>query len=147
MFLPARAYVPPLPLRAALAYPRPITDFEEAAFIDALTAVGLEHLRPLLDTNDRADRQLNEDEKQNLAFARVLLQRPAWLVVDGAFDRLDPGLRGRIEALLAAEPAGGLVNIGQDSSQEGFFTRKLHLVTDPHGVTFRPQDYCLISSP
>jgi vitamin B12/bleomycin/antimicrobial peptide transport system ATP-binding/permease protein len=146
MFLPARAYVPPLPLRAALAYPRPTTDFEEAAFIAALIAVGLEHLRPLLDTGDRVDRQLNEDEKQNLAFARVLLQRPEWLVVDGAFDRLDPGSRGRIEALLAGEAAGGLVSIGQDSSQEGFFTRKLHLVTDPHGVTFRPQDCCLASS-
>jgi hypothetical protein len=32
------------------------------------------------------------------------------------------------------------VNIGQDSSQEGFFTRKLHLVTDPHGATFNPAE-------
>jgi hypothetical protein len=43
--------------------------------------------------------------------------------------------------------AGGLVSIGQDSSQEGLFTRKLRLVTDPHGMTFRPEDYGLMSSP
>jgi putative ATP-binding cassette transporter len=140
MFIPARPYVPPLPLRAALAHPRPATDFEEPALIEALTAVGLEHLRPFLDTSERWERRLNDDEKQNLAFARVLLQRPPWLVVDGAFDRLDVSVRRRIETLLAGEPASSLVNIGQDSSQEGFFTRRLHLVTDPHGATFNPAD-------
>ena len=140
MFIPARPYVPPVPLRAALTYPRPAGDFEEAALIEALTAVGLEHLRPLLDTSDRWERRLNDDEKQNLAFARVLLQRPPWLVVDGAFDRLDVSVRRRVETLLTGELAGSLVNIGQDSSQEGFFTRKLHLVTDPHGATFNPAE-------
>jgi putative ATP-binding cassette transporter len=146
MFLPARAYVPPLPLRAALAHPRPATDFEESAFIDALTGAGLEHLQPLLATSDRLDRQLNEDEKQNVAFARVLLQRPSWVVIDGALDRLDDSLRRRIETLLTGELAGGLVNIGQDSAREGFFTRKLHLVPDPRGAIFNPADYFVIGS-
>jgi putative ATP-binding cassette transporter len=59
---------------------------------------------------------LNEDEKQSLAFARVLLQRPRWLVMDGALDKLEPALRRRIEALLAGEPNTALVNIGPDSS-------------------------------
>src|SRR5215469_10877031 len=73
MFLPARAYVPPGTLRAALAYPHRADDYEDAATTSALIAVGLEHLRPLLDTTDHWDRRLNEDEKQSLAFARVLL--------------------------------------------------------------------------
>ena len=33
------------------------------------------------------DRRLNEGEKQSLAFARVLLQRPHWLVMDGGSSR------------------------------------------------------------
>jgi vitamin B12/bleomycin/antimicrobial peptide transport system ATP-binding/permease protein len=147
MFLPARAYVPPGTLRAGLAYPHSAEDIDEAAISGALSAVGLEHLRPLLDTTDRWDRQLNEDEKQSLAFARVLLQRPKWLVVNGAFEQLDPASRARIEALFAGPLANlGLVHIGQESVRESFFTRKLRLVTDPHGPTFNPADHCAIAA-
>ena len=144
MFLPARPYVPPGTLRAALAHPRPAGDYDEAAIASVLSAVGLEHLRSFLDTSDRWDKRLQEDEKQSLAFARVLLQRPQWLVVNGAFDKLAPAARERIETLLARERVTGLVNIGPDSSQAGFFTRKLRLVTDPQGPTFRPADHCVL---
>ena len=146
MYLPARAYVPPGTLRAVLAYPHSVSDYDEAAITSALSAVGLEHLRPLLDATERWDRRLQEDEKQSLAFARVLLQRPPWLVVNGAFDKLAPASRERIETLLASELATGLVNIGPDSSHNAFFTRKLCLILDPHGPTFRPADHCVISA-
>jgi len=142
MFLPERAYIPPGTLRAALAYPRAAADYEEAAIARALADVGLDHLRPLLDTTDRWDRRLNENEKQSLAFARVCLRRPQWLVVNGAFDALDPASRGRIEALFSGPLSGvGLVDIGQDCARDGFFKRKLRLVTDPNGPTFRPVEH------
>jgi putative ATP-binding cassette transporter len=142
MFLPASAYVPPGTLRAGLVSPQSAGDYDEAAVTSALTAVGLERLRPSLDTTDRWDGRLDEDEKQRLAFARVLLQRPRWLVMDGALGKLQPDLRRRIEALLG-ELGTTVVNIGPDSSQEGFITRRLRLVTDPHGATFRPAEHCL----
>jgi len=142
IFLPASAYIPPGTLRAALVSPQSAGDSDEAAITSALTAVGLEHLRPSLDTTDRWDGRLDEDEKQCLAFARVLLQRPRWLVMDGALGKLQPDLRRRIEALLG-ELGTSVVNIGPDSSQEGFITRRLRLVTDPHGATFRPAEHCL----
>jgi len=145
MFLPVRAYVPPGTLRAGLAYPHAENLFDDAAVTRALTAVGLEHLQPLLDTTDRWDRRLNEDEKQSLAFARVLLQRPKWLVVNGAFEQLDPASRDRIEALFSGPLAGlGLVHIGQESIRDTFFTRRLRLVTDLHGPTFSPADHCAL---
>jgi putative ATP-binding cassette transporter len=147
MFLPARAYVPPGTLRAALAYPRAAADYEDAATVRALADVGLQHLQPLLDTTDRWDRRLSENEKQSLAFARVCLQRPQWLVVNGAFDAFDPVSRARIEGLFAGPLSDvGLVDIGQDCAQEGFFKRKLRLITDPNGPTFRPVDYCVSAS-
>ena len=146
MFLPARAYVPSGTLRAALAYPHPSGEYDEAVITRALTAVGLEQLRPLLDTADRWDRRLNEAEKQRLAFARALLQRPRWLVVNGAFDELDPAARTRIATLIASELGTGLVNIGQDSFEEEFFTRRLRLLTDPRGPTFRPAEDPMLSS-
>ena len=143
IFLPAKAYVPPGTLRAALAYPHSTTKYDEAAFTDAVTAVGLEHLQPLLDTSDRWDVRLNGEEKQSLAVARVFLQQPQWLVMDGVLDKLDSALRGRLEALVTGL-AAGVVNISPEDSHDGFFTRKLRLVTDLHGPTFRPADHCVI---
>jgi len=144
MFLPASAYVPPGTLRAALVYPHSAGDYDETAMTSALTAAGLDHLRPFLDTTERWEGRLTEDEKQSLAFARVLLQRPRWLVMDGALDRLEPALRRRIEALLAGDPDTGVVHIGPDRSPDGFITRRLRLVTDPDGATFRPAEECVI---
>ena len=147
MFLPERAYVPPGTLRDALTYPRAAADYEDAAIARALADVGLDHLLPLLDTTDRWDRRLKENEKQSLAFARVCLQRPQWLVVNGAFDALDPVSRARIEALFGGPLSDvGLVDIGEETAQNGFFKRKLHLVTDPNGPTFRLVDHC-VSAP
>ena len=139
MFLPVSAYVPPDTLRGALAYPNAASDYADAAVGQALADVGLERLRPQLDTAERWDRQLNDDEKQCLAFARVILQRPQWLVLNGAFDVLDPASRKRIEALFADQLAGvGVIDFGPDTGREGFFNRRLRLVTDPEGPCFRP---------
>jgi putative ATP-binding cassette transporter len=139
MFLSARPYVPPGTLRAAITYPQAADEYEDASITNALADVGLDHLRPLLDTTDRWDRRLHEDEKQRLAFARVRLQRPRWLVVNGAFDALDSAARERIEALLRGPFSDvGLIDIGQDRAQDGFFKHKLHLINDPNGPKFRP---------
>ena len=146
MFLPRRPYLPPGTLRATLAYPHAADAYQPAAFGGALSSVGLKHLLPLLDTADRWDRRLNEGERQSLTFARVLLQRPQWLVVNGALDELEPLVRGRMEALLAEHTAAGVISIGQDSARQGFFTRKLRLVLDPRGPSFRPADDAMILS-
>ncbi|HME83571.1 MAG TPA: ABC transporter ATP-binding protein/permease [Roseiarcus sp.] len=139
MFMPARAYVPPGALREAVAYPHSANAYEGAAIAKALVDVGLERLVPLLDTVERWDRQLTDDEKQRLAFARVVLQKPLWVVVNDALDVLDPPSRMRIRALFAREKADvGIINIGQDVPDSGVYDRKLQLVTDPLGQTFRP---------
>jgi vitamin B12/bleomycin/antimicrobial peptide transport system ATP-binding/permease protein len=140
-FLPALAYVPPGTLRGALAYPHSAGAFEPAAISTAFAAVGLERLEPLLDASERWDRRLSDDEKQCLAFARVILQRPQWLVVNGALDVLDSVSRRRVEAALTSElPDAGLINIGQDRDEETFFRRRLRLVMDPQGPVFKPAE-------
>jgi vitamin B12/bleomycin/antimicrobial peptide transport system ATP-binding/permease protein len=139
VFLPARAYVPPAMLRTALSYPHSAHTYDPAAISQALKDVGLERLLPLLDTTQRWDRRLNDDEKQCLAFARVILQRPQWVVMNGGFDVLDPVSRTRIEAVFSGQlKQVGVLEIGQDKAEDTFFTRRLRMITDPQGPTFRP---------
>ena len=89
---------------------------------------------------DRWDRELTDDEKQCLAFARVVLQRPGWVVVNDALDVLDPNSRERIRTLFESELADiGLINIGHDQPETGFYPRKLHLVMDSGGQKFEPE--------
>jgi vitamin B12/bleomycin/antimicrobial peptide transport system ATP-binding/permease protein len=140
MFLPERAYVPPGTLRTALCYPCATHEFDDAAAVRALAAVGLERLQPLLDTTERWDQRLNDDEKQSLAIARVILQRPQWVVLNEALEILDPASRRRTEALFSGELAHvGLINIGRETDEE-FFMRRVQLRTDPQGPTFSPGD-------
>jgi putative ATP-binding cassette transporter len=139
MFMPVRAYIPPGTLRAAVTYPRATHEYEGPVIVKALADVGLEHLEPLLDTVERWDRRLTDDEKQRLAFARVVMHRPLWIVVQNALDVLDPESRMRIRELLMGDFAEmGIINIGHDLPEEGIYARKLHLQVDPGGLSFKP---------
>ncbi|HEY5206274.1 MAG TPA: ABC transporter ATP-binding protein/permease [Roseiarcus sp.] len=140
MFMPVQAYIPPGSLREIVAYPHPTDSFDHPAIVSALAGVGLEHLEPHLDKVDRWDRELTDDEKQRLAFARVVLQRPGWVVVNDALDVLDPTSRERIRTLFSNELAEiGIINIGHDQQESGFYLRKLHLVMDSGGQKFEPE--------
>jgi vitamin B12/bleomycin/antimicrobial peptide transport system ATP-binding/permease protein len=139
MFMPVRAYIPPGTLRAAVAYPHPSEDYGAPAIVKALTAVGLDHLEPHLEKENRWDRELTDNEKQCVAFARVILQRPSWIVVNDALDVLDPESRTLIRSLFSGEFADvGIINIGHDQPETGFYVRRLHIVIDPLGSTFSP---------
>jgi vitamin B12/bleomycin/antimicrobial peptide transport system ATP-binding/permease protein len=140
MFMPVRAYIPPGSLREIVAYPHSTDAFDHPAIVNALTGVGLEHLEPHLDKVDRWDRELTDDEKQCLAFARVVLQRPGWVVVNDALDALDPTSRERIRTLFSNELAEvGIINIGHDQPETGFYLRKLRLIMDSSGQKFEPE--------
>jgi putative ATP-binding cassette transporter len=140
-FIPTHAYVPPGVLRSSITYPHSADASNDAVIAKALADVGLDRLKPLLGNADRWDRELNDDEKQRMAFARVMLQRPRWVVIDNALDRIDPVSRRRIEAIFTGPLVDvGVINIGNAENDSGFFTRTLHLATDPKGLTFRPAD-------
>jgi vitamin B12/bleomycin/antimicrobial peptide transport system ATP-binding/permease protein len=137
MFMPVRAYTPAGTLREAIAYPHQHTKFDPADIAKALADVGLEHLKPELDNEDRWDHRLTDDEKQSLAFARVVLQKPNWVVANDALDILNPTSRNRIRAILqGALSHVGVINIGHDVPEPGVYQHKIHLVRDPQGPAF-----------
>jgi putative ATP-binding cassette transporter len=139
MFLPARAYVPTGTLRDCVAYPQAAASFADADVAAALEAVGLGRLAGALDKHRRWERHLSENEKHCLAFARVVLQRPDWVVIDDALNFVEPAARRRIEAIFMQRLTDiGVINIGHDGVQPGFYMRKLTLRLDPEGPCFVP---------
>jgi putative ATP-binding cassette transporter len=72
------------------------------------------------------------DEQQGVAFARLMLHAPRWILVDEALDSIDVGTRERIVDMLTHDLAhSGLIYIGRADPKGGFFSRVLHLVNDP----------------
>jgi vitamin B12/bleomycin/antimicrobial peptide transport system ATP-binding/permease protein len=139
--IPTHAYIPPGVLHSSITYPRAADAANDAAIAKALAGVGLDRLKPMLGKAGRWDRELNDDEKQRTAFARVILQSPRWVVIDDALDLVDPVSRRRIVAIFTGTLIdAGVINIGNAQNDSGFFTRTLHLVRDPNGPTFKPAD-------
>jgi vitamin B12/bleomycin/antimicrobial peptide transport system ATP-binding/permease protein len=130
--VPRTPYVPPGTLKEALAYPSNVAQFEAHDYAATLERLGLDRLVPRLDESRRWDHELNEDEQQAIAFARLLLHAPDWILVDEALDFIAMDTRERIREVFTHELAhSGVVYIGRADPKGGFFSRVLHLVNDP----------------
>jgi putative ATP-binding cassette transporter len=134
LYMPRTPYLPPGTLREILAYPSAVATFDAAAYQNALVRLDLERLVPQLDAAERWDRELSEDEQQALAFARMLLHAPRWVLIDEVLDSLDDEARKRIMDIFVKDLGStGLVHIGRPVARDHFFSRVLHLVMDPAG--------------
>jgi len=135
-------YLPRGSLREVLAYPLEAAGFSDEACARALARMGLERLLPLLDARQRWDRELGQDEQLALAFARLVLQAPPWVLIDDAFGTLDAELMARVAAVLQEELAHtGLIHIGRAGEEQGrLFGRVLHLVKALAGAAPSRQD-------
>jgi putative ATP-binding cassette transporter len=127
MFMPQRPYLPLGSLRGAVSYPAAPGRFDDAAVRAALMRVGLGHLVPALEHEQRWDKELPVEEQQRLAFARLLLHRPRWVLIDDAMGALDEEHRQLMLSILAHELAdAAVISIGRSPDHAGFYARTLH---------------------
>jgi putative ATP-binding cassette transporter len=148
MFMTRQPYVPLGTLRAALTYPSPETTYADADLAAALERTGLERLSSSLDRIARWERELTDDEQQSLVFARILLHKPRWVVIDEALDGLEDEARNRVMSLFDdGLTHAAIIYIGQPEIDNHFFTRVLHLIKDPHGSCFIPDHSAADSGP
>jgi vitamin B12/bleomycin/antimicrobial peptide transport system ATP-binding/permease protein len=133
-------YLPRGTLREVLAYPLKVEAFEPDAFAHALQRLGLERLQSQLDMTQRWDRDLSQDEQLALAFARIVLQKPSWVLVDDTFGSLDDETLERVTEVFAHElQRTAVINIGRAAqSRDPLFSRVLHLVKAPPNLTLAP---------
>ena len=130
--MPRTPYLPPGTLREVLAYPSATEAFGAAAYASALARLKLDRLESLLDVSRRWDHELSDDEQQTLAFARVLLHAPPWVLIDEVLDSLDEDARRCILDLFTQDlQHTGVIHIGRADAHDHLFSRVLHLVKDP----------------
>ncbi len=131
LFLPNRPYLPPGTLRDSVAYPASAGTVDQTLAARALDLVGLGELAPQLDRSARWDRELALDEQQRLAFARALLHRPAWLVMDDAASAIPLPQRNALYRAMHREMQD-MAFIAFERAAEGYdgFFRIVHLVRD-----------------
>ena len=132
LYMPRTPYLPPGTLREVLAYPSATAAFDAAAYAKALARLKLDRLVPLLDVSRRWDHELSEDEQQTLAFARVVLHAPPWILIDEVLDALEDDARQAVLDIFADDlKHTGVIHIGRSDAHDHLFSRVLHLVKDP----------------
>jgi vitamin B12/bleomycin/antimicrobial peptide transport system ATP-binding/permease protein len=126
-------YLPRGTLREVLAYPMKVDGFDSGAFALALERLGLDRLKPLMDETRRWDRDLSQDEQLALAFARIQLQAPPWVLIDDAIGSLDDEALERVVDVLSNELASTcVIHIGRAAqARDPLFSRVLHLIKVP----------------
>jgi putative ATP-binding cassette transporter len=134
--MPQRPYVPLGTLRRAATYPQAADSIDDRAIRSALDTVGLGHLAERLDEEDVAwDQVLSGGEKQRLAFARLLLEKPDIVVMDEATSALDTDSQGKLMEMLGKElPEIAVISVGHRAELEAFHDRKLNLVRSKGGA-------------
>lgn len=114
LFLSKRPYLPIGTLRAAVSYPSASGAFADAEIETALRIVDLEALATRLDDDLPWEEKLSAHEQQRLAMVRVLLQKPAWIVLDEATSDLDDAMEAKIYAVLEQQlPQAGVLAVAE----------------------------------
>jgi putative ATP-binding cassette transporter len=130
MYVPrGTPYLPRGTLREVLAYPLLTDRFAERDYGEALARTGLGRLVKKLDTTERWDRELREEEQMALALARVLLQTPNWVVFDDTFSSMEDETLERVIDLFTNDlTKTTIIHIGRSTQAHlPLFARVLHL--------------------
>jgi len=133
--MPQQPYVPLGTLRHAATYPLSADSIDEAVVRTTIEEVGLGHFLDRMDEDVDWGNVLSGGEKQRLAFARVLLQRPHLIVMDEATAALDPLSQGELmQLVLERLPRATIVSVAHRVELEAYHTRKLMLEYRPEGA-------------
>lgn len=129
MFVPQLPYLPLGDLRTVASYPLENGAVGDREIQGALIKVALRHLAIHLDDVRDWTKVLSVGEQQRIAFARILLKRPAVVFLDESTSALDEGLELMLYELVRTElPDVIVVSVSHRATLEQFHTRRLDLV-------------------
>lgn len=127
-FMPRQPYMPIGTLREAICYPASTNACGEAMLHSILELVELTSLVPRLDQVETWEQVLAIDDLQRLAFARLLVHRPAWIFLQEATDALGvEGERAMLDILQKELPKATVIAIDNHAANTGYYVRALHV--------------------
>ncbi|MDO9106651.1 MAG: ABC transporter ATP-binding protein/permease [Methylovulum sp.] len=127
-FMPPRPYLPAGTLRDAICYPSTSGSVGQTELEQALELVGLQELVEQLDQVDFWDTALPREQQQRLGMVRLLLRRPKWILLQEAFDSLNPDGETEMFRLVCQElPDATLLTVTNQPTAEAYHQRKLVL--------------------
>lgn len=127
-FMPPRPYLPSGTLRTAICYPHGPDDFSTAKIKEALNKVGLGELQDELDAVENWEGALSREQQQRLGVVRLLLNRPKWIMLQEAFDSLDPQGEVAMLRLIRDEfPDAAMLTITNQPTADAFHQRRIVL--------------------
>jgi putative ATP-binding cassette transporter len=127
-FMPPRPYLPDGTLRAAICYPSPPETFSLPMIEEFLKLAGLKELAGQLEQTESWEKTLTREQQQRLGLVRLLLYRPKWILLQEAFDSLDPEGEESMLRLISQElPEAALLTITNQPTAEAFHDRNIVL--------------------
>lgn len=127
-FMPPRPYLPDGTLRAAICYPSLPETFSQAMIEEFLKLAGLEDFVGQLEQTDSWEKALTREQQQRLGLVRLLLYRPKWILLQEAFDSLDPDGEELMFRLICQElPESAMLTITNQPTAEAFHQRRIVL--------------------
>ncbi len=128
-----KPYLPLGTLKEMVSYPSQEV-YDDKIIKGCLQEVGLGSLIPLLHERQNWHHSLSLGEQQRLNFARLLLQRPQWIIMDESTSGLDEASEGHLLSLLRAKlPGAGIISIGHRSTLQAFHGRLVVLTACKEG--------------
>jgi putative ATP-binding cassette transporter len=119
-------------MREALAYPSEPDQIKDKTFRDALTDLNLKELEPGLDKDRHWREELVEDQLTRLAFVRLLIHEPSWILIDEVLDFVNADSRALIAGVLGKRlKSSAVIHIGRQTPHDGPFRTIVHLINDP----------------
>jgi len=133
VYLPEMIYLPAATLRQILYYPLLDYDFTDDAVYEALSLVGLDgYIKDLDDDAIDWDRRLNDGDRRCLAFARLKLRKPKWIVANQIMDGVDDEIKTRLSHLIGNKMQdSAFIYLSRRDDEMGLFTEKISFSFEP----------------
>lgn len=120
-FLPQKPYLPIGTLKEAAIYPELSGDEEEIK--KYMDFAGLSHLIPHLDEVSDWSHKLSLGEQQRLAFVRLFLLKPKYVLLDEATSAMDEAMEEKMYRELLKDKERTILSIGHRSTLDQFHNK------------------------
>ncbi len=128
MFLPQKPYMPIGSLAQAILFPDTAEEVDSVLLEKVLRECHLDHLIPRLNEIAAWSEQLSPGEQQRIAFARVLLRKPDWVILDESTSMVDLKNEEYLYKLLKEQlPNCSIISVGHRPSLEALHDHVINM--------------------